>query len=42
MPKRRYVYAIHVDGVRRYIGKGSSGRMYAHMKEVRQRLIRKT
>ena len=22
MPKRRYVYAIHVDGVRRYIGKG--------------------
>jgi hypothetical protein len=41
MPKRRYVYAIHVDGVRRYIGKGSNGRMYAHMKEVRQRLMRK-
>jgi hypothetical protein len=34
MPKRRYVYAIYVDGVRRYIGKGSSGRMYAHMKEA--------
>jgi hypothetical protein len=41
MPKRSYVYAIHVDGVLRYIGKGSNGRMYAHMKEVRQRLTRK-
>jgi hypothetical protein len=41
MPKRCYVYAMHVDGVLRYVGKGSNGRMYAHMKEVRQRLIRK-
>ena len=41
MPKRSYVYSIHVDGVLRYIGKGSNGRMYAHMKEVRQRLSRK-
>ena len=40
-PKRFYVYAIRVDGVLRYIGKGSNGRMYAHMKEVRQRLTRK-
>jgi hypothetical protein len=39
-PKRFYVYAIHVDGVLRYIGKGSNGRMYAHMKEVRRRLMR--
>ena len=41
MPKHCYVYAIDVDGVRRYIGKGSNGRMYAHMKEVRHRLTRK-
>ena len=41
LPKRSYVYAIHVDGVLRYIGKGTNGRMYAHMKEVRQRLTRK-
>jgi hypothetical protein len=40
-PKRSYVYAIHVDGVLRYIGKGSNGRMYSHMKEVKQRLMRK-
>jgi hypothetical protein len=40
-PKRCYVYAIRVDGVLRYIGKGCNGRMYAHMKEVRQRLTRK-
>ncbi len=40
-PKRSYVYAIHVDGVLRYIGKGSNERMYAHMKEVKQRLTRK-
>ena len=39
-PKRFYVYAIHVDGVLRYIGKGCNRRMYAHMKEVRQRLTR--
>src|SRR6478672_8875248 len=41
MPKRCYVYAIHVDGVLRYFGKGSNGRMSAHMKEVRERLTRK-
>ena len=41
LPKRSYVYAIHVDGVLRYIGKGTNGRMYAHMNEVRQRLTRK-
>jgi hypothetical protein len=35
------VYAIYVDGVLRYIGKDTNGRMYAHMKEVRQRLTRK-
>ena len=40
-PKGCYVYAIYVDGVLRYIGKGTNGRMYAHMKEVRQRLTRK-
>lgn len=40
-PKGSYVYAIHVDGVLRYIGKGTNGRMYAHMKEVRQRLTRR-
>lgn len=41
MPKRCYVYAIHVDGVQRYIGKGTDDRMFAHMKEVRLRLTRK-
>ena len=41
LPKRSYVYAIHVDGVLRYIGKGTDDRMYAHMKEVWQRLTRK-
>ena len=41
LPKRSYIYAIHVDGVLRYIGKGTNDRMYAHMKEVRQRLTRK-
>src|SRR6516164_3200412 len=41
LPKRSYIYAVHVDGVLRYIGKGTNGRMYAHMKEVRQRLTRK-
>jgi hypothetical protein len=40
-PKSCYVYGIHVEGVLRYIGKGTNGRMYAHMKEVRQRLTRK-
>jgi hypothetical protein len=41
LPERSYVYAIHVNGVLRYIGKGTNGRMYDHMKEVRQRLTRK-
>jgi hypothetical protein len=41
LPKRSYIYAIRVDGVLRYIGKGTDGRMYAHMNEVRQRLTRK-
>ena len=36
MPKRCYVYAIHVDGVL-----GTDDRMFAHMKEVRLRLTRK-
>ena len=35
------MYAIYVDGVLRYIGKGTNGRMYTHMKEVRRRLTRK-
>jgi hypothetical protein len=41
LPNRSYVYVIHVDGVLRYIGKGTNGRMHSHMKEVRQRLTRK-
>jgi hypothetical protein len=39
-PKGSYVYAIHVDGVLRYVGKGTNDRIYAHRKEVRQRLTR--
>ena len=40
-PKSYYVYQIHVDGVLRYIGKGTDRRMYAHINEVQQRLTRK-
>jgi hypothetical protein len=41
MNKREYyVYAIKVDGVIRYIGKGKGRRVYAHMAEVRKRLNR--
>ena len=31
-----YVYAIYVDGVARYIGKGSNGRMHFHVIEARR------
>jgi hypothetical protein len=43
MSRRRnfYVYAIKVDGVVRYIGKGSNGRVHVHMSAVRA-LVRKT
>jgi hypothetical protein len=30
-----YIYAIIVDGVVRYIGKGRNGRMYAHLNEAK-------
>ena len=37
MTKRQfYVYAIYVDGVARYIGKGSNGRMHFHVIEARR------
>jgi hypothetical protein len=37
MTKQRfYVYAIYVDGVVRYIGKGSNGRVHFHMIEARR------
>jgi hypothetical protein len=39
-PKGSYVYFIRVNGVVRYVGKGIEDRMFAHMKEVRQRLTR--
>jgi len=34
--KEFYVYAIYVDGVVRYIGKGSNGRMHFHVIEARR------
>src|SRR5207248_1999785 len=40
LPIGYYVYAITVDGVVRYIGKGKDLRLYCHMKEVRSRLNR--
>jgi hypothetical protein len=40
IPTGYYVYAISVDGVVRYIGKGKGPRLYSHMREVRYRLNR--
>jgi hypothetical protein len=34
--KQFYVYAIYVNGVARYIGKGSNGRMHFHVIEARR------
>jgi hypothetical protein len=34
--KRFYVYAIYVDGVVYYIGKGSNGRIHFHAIEARR------
>jgi hypothetical protein len=34
--KQFYVYAIYVDGVVRYIGKGSNGRVHFHVIEARR------
>jgi hypothetical protein len=34
--KRCYVYAIHVSGVVRYIGKGGNGRLHFHVIEARR------
>jgi hypothetical protein len=34
--KQFYVYAIYVDGVIRYIGKGSNGRVHFHVIEARR------
>lgn len=34
--KQFYVYAIYVDGIVRYIGKGSNGRMHFHAIEARR------
>jgi hypothetical protein len=34
--KQFYVYAVYVDGVARYIGKGSNGHMNFHVIEARR------
>jgi hypothetical protein len=34
--KQFYVYALYVDGVVRYIGKGSNGRVHSHVIEARR------
>jgi hypothetical protein len=34
--KQFYVYALYVDGVVRYIGKGSNGRLHFHVIEARR------
>ena len=34
--KQFYVYAIYVDGIVRYIGKGSNGRVHFHVIEARR------
>jgi hypothetical protein len=34
--KQFYVYTIYVDGVVRYIGKGSNGRVHFHVIEARR------
>ena len=39
---RCYVYAIHVNGVVRYIGKGSNGRLRFHVIEARRTNSRRT
>jgi hypothetical protein len=40
VPRGYYVYAIRVDDVVRYIGKGKGLRMYSHVKELRCRINR--
>jgi hypothetical protein len=36
-----YVYAILIDGMVRYIGKGRNGRMYAHLIEAMRSATRR-
>ena len=38
--KQFYVYALYVDGIVRYIGKGSNGRVHFHVIEA-QRINRR-
>ena len=35
-----YVYAVLVDGVVRYVGKGRNGRMYSHLIEAKRSAAR--